>query len=961
MAHIPTIAECTANPCLEGCPLSCTEGCFRVTVQPCNLLCNTDFECPRIPGESFTFQFPKADVPCWNTTQAEIEYWRTGSGVVGPNVAFSGTQWAELNADSAAPFFQSFTLLVASSVIQLSFAHAGRMGCGGTNTMEVTIRSGVDTLDPNGLPLIYQAPGNRPGNLYDANYELDGVTIKDVRLWSFHTVNVPLLAPGTYTLIFNAVGGAACGNFLDSVALTDSTSSVSATSNSPVSIGGVVTLVATTFVGGTFSWNGPNSYTSTDQNPFFTATNINQSGVYTVTYTDPDGCVSFATTTVVITDCAISITTSSNTPVLVGNLITLTSTVVGGTAPFVFSWVGPNLYTSSLEDPTPFLATNINQTGPYTVTVTDAEECSISSEINLTVFECDVTVTVSTTSPVTIGSTVYLTAIVVGGTAPFTYLWSGPDGFTSIISNPSFIVTSILQAGGYSVVVTDSNGCTDSAFNIVNVCDNFVTASNNGPIALGDTINLTTVTSPGALSYSWVGPGFISNLQNPSILNAVALMGGLYTVTVTFDGIWALVNDVLIQLPGCIKSSSTTVIILPCSLSIIASSNSPITIGGSINLSSVTSGGVAPFTYLWSGPLLYGSFLEDPLPFFATTPNQTGPYTVTVTDANNCVAYDEIYVIILCDLTVTAGGNSPVALGASIFLTATSILGATYSWTGPGFSSILQNPIILNATSGMGGLYTVTATLGDCSAVSTRMIEILPCDTTVIAGSNSPVTGGAVLQLTSIPVNGVGPYSYSWTGPDAFSSTLQNPFFTITSLLQEGLYTVEITDSNGCVATHDVYVIIIACYIITDCNPNGPPPFITSFDLSEYDGKIIRFCSGLTPWPDDCYCATVTKTLDCTEDPIIECPELNITSSYTDINYSTSLLVGTATYTIEVWDSTESILINSVTSIETGPGVLSGLIAGLTSGTLYKVKLIIITATETLDCPFQDVWTTSFS
>jgi len=220
--------------------------------------------------------------------------------------------------------------------------------------------------------------------------------------------------------------------------------------------------------------------------------------------------------------------------------------------------------------------------------------------------------------------------------------------------------------------------------------------------------------------------------------------------------------------------------------------------------------------------------------------------------------------------SLTLSSNSPVILGNTINLTASSIAGYAYSWTGPnGFTSNLQNPSILNATALDGGTYTVTATPTNnigCPVEASTTVLILPCNISVTATSNSSVIIGDTLNLTSVPSGGVAPYTFLWSGPNGFSNSNQNPFFTATFLLESGIYTVQVTDSNNCVALANVTVNILLrpCFLITDCNSINPQlPFTTSTDLIDYDGQIVKFCDAIPGWAPGCYCAKITKTVNC--------------------------------------------------------------------------------------------------
>ncbi len=78
--------------------------------------------------------------------------------------------------------------------------------------------------------------------------------------------------------------------------------------------------------------------------------------------------------------------------------------------------------------------------------------------------------------------------------------------------------------------------------------------------------------------------------------------------------------------------------------------------------------------------------------------------------------------------TPTAGNTGPYFVGQTISLTASTVAGATYSWTGPnGFTSADQNPTIPNATVAMSGTYSVTATVDGCvSAAGTTQVNVSP-------------------------------------------------------------------------------------------------------------------------------------------------------------------------------------------------------------------------------------------
>ena len=137
--------------------------------------------------------------------------------------------------------------------------------------------------------------------------------------------------------------------------------------------------------------------------------------------------------------------------------------------------------------------------------------------------------------PICQGQTLNLTATNILGA---TYHWTGPNGFSSNQQNPSISNAAAGASGSYSVQAT-LNGCTSqpqSTVATVNAIPQTPTASNNGPVCAGQSINLTSTTIAGA-SYTWSGPnGFAANSQNPAITNIQTNQGGIYNVVANVAG-----------------------------------------------------------------------------------------------------------------------------------------------------------------------------------------------------------------------------------------------------------------------------------------------------------------------------------------------------------------------------------------------------------------------------------------
>src|SRR5450756_2142912 len=302
---------------------------------------------------------------------------------------------------------------------------------------------------------------------------------------------------------------------------------------------------------------------------------------------------------------------------------------------------------------------------------------------------------------------------------------------------------------------------------------------------MGNIINLT---SSSGTAYSWSGPnGFTSSAQNPSIPNANTAKAGAYKVTVT-------------AATGCKVTKTTNVIVNALPIA-IAGSNSPVCVGNTINLTS--SGGIG---YSWSGPDGFLSSAQNQSIPNANTA-KAGAYTVTVTAATGCTATNTTSVIVNALPIAIAGSNSPVCEGNTIILTSSG--GTGYSWSGPnGFTSSKQNPSINNANTAMAGAYKVTVTAATgCTATNTTsvIVNALPIAT---AGSNSPVCMENTINLTSSGGTG-----YSWSGPNGFTSSKQNPSIPNANPAMAGAYKVTVTAATGCTATNKTNVIVNASQI----------------------------------------------------------------------------------------------------------------------------------------------------
>ncbi len=322
-------------------------------------------------------------------------------------------------------------------------------------------------------------------------------------------VGATLADAGVYTVTVTALG---CTNTATvNVVVTSPTTSASNTG--PFCQG--TTIQLNTPIASTYAWSGPAGFVSNVQNPTQANSTLAMGGTYTVLVSFGT-CTASATTNVVV-NALPSPTITTNSPVCAGQDINFT-----GAGGLTYFWFGPNAYSSISQNPT-ITAATINNAGTYTLVVTAANTCSNTVTQNVIVNALPSPVANGTT--VCFGTNANLTA--TGGTS---YAWNGPNGFLSASQNPVVVGVTNASIGQYTVVVTDANTCTNTAFAIVNVSPiPTPTATSNGTVCLNGIINLNGF---GGNTYSWAGPNnFFSTNAAPTVSASAVSTGGIYTLT----------------------------------------------------------------------------------------------------------------------------------------------------------------------------------------------------------------------------------------------------------------------------------------------------------------------------------------------------------------------------------------------------------------------------------------------
>jgi gliding motility-associated-like protein len=667
--------------------------------------------------------------------------------------------------------------------------------------------------------------------------------------------------------------------------------------------------------------NGAIDLTVTGTNPYdFTWTTANGSGLnpisedqsgltpgnYNVSVFDPiTGCTSNGSAAITEPLLLSATAITSNLSCFNDNTGSIDITISGGTLPYTIDW--DNIAgTSNSEDQLGIAA------GTYEVLITDLNGCQFANSYILTEPN-QIVITGSTTDNNCFGEslgTIDLT--VADGIAPYVYAWSNGSS-NEDLSN--------LAAGTYNVLVTDDNGCNETASFTINEPDNFVFAITTGNSScLVATGSATSNVSGGTLvspdyTYNWVNGGATVGTTN-TINNQFS---GLYTLFVTDDN-------------GC--SGDTTVSIIDNNAPTLTLDNTTDidchgNATGSIFIS--TTGGNAPYSYLWNPGAV--SQLED------LTGVPAGTYTLIVTDADGCSNTISASLSESDELSATLSSvNSTCGIcNASATVSGSGGAGSyTYVWSTGATTATVNNlcagVYTIEISDALGCSVNETVVINDAGGPTGEIIN------SVDATCNGSATGSAIVD----GVGGVLPYNYFWPHNSSTNNAQNN--------LLAGTYFVQIIDNNGCIRNAQVDIdepgAITASATTLPATCGGNDGSITVSTNGGIAPLSFNWNGGLGTNPNisglsqGIYTVTITDNIGCSivrnfTVPGINAPSVSLTPFATDcfnsstgsISSSVSGAIGALTY--QWFDAIGAIL----------PGEIGSTIAGLPAGD-YTIEVI---------------------
>lgn len=520
-----------------------------------------------------------------------------------------------------------------------------------------------------------------------------------------------------------------------------------------------VTLQVITGDSTAIAWNAPLSGGGTQQV-------VSQSGTYSC----------YVTMCGITTLCSIQIIVSQATATISG---------VGSVCPGDSVWLNANSgmagYTWSPGNM--FVDSVYVTAGTYSLTTTDVNGCTASASFTVNL-DTSVVAPVISNDTVCLGSngTVYANA-----QGPIDW-YDLPAGGNIIGSGSSLIINNVQSDTTVYVWTQDTSGC----HSLMSAATVYVDSSSNPPlitssdtVCTGDTIWLSANTVSNVI-YHWSGPNnYTSASQNNFITPADSTDAGTYSV---------YINGM-----NCTSTASNITIVVLDPVVPLVSWTDSICEGTTANPYIINAD--SNIVYTWTGPQNF-SATGDSVSIGPATANMSGTYSVTISGA--CATGSNSYnlTVLAAPGQFTASVGSLVCTYGTICFSASGGTGiVSYEWNGlaNGFYSQLQNPTVPADTT-MTGQYEVTAyTVYGCASLQPQVVSVYVYPAPEVnIGPDTTVCASPPYVLSA-----VGNYSsYLWED----NSTNQQHLALMT-----GMYTLMVTDSNGCRGFDTAYIEVIRC------------------------------------------------------------------------------------------------------------------------------------------------------
>jgi len=443
---------------------------------------------------------------------------------------------------------------------------------------------------------------------------------------------------------------------------------------------------------------------------------------------------------------------------------------------------------------------------------------------------------------------------------PSTPSWSAMGtGMNDYVKSMAVYNGTLFAGGPFTLADGQTRNCIAKWYESPVLPPTAIINSSASAVCTGSCVVFSDNSANSPTSWTWSFPGATPASSSSQSPGSVCFSGsGTYTVTLT-----------ACNSNGC---NTTTQNITVMNNPVVTVNNLAFCEGqsGILNASGAS-------TYLWSPATGLSSTNGASV---SANPLSSTSYIVTGTNAAGCSSSATATVTVNQNPEPVATNSGPYCEGDTIQLFSPAG-SSSDDWTGPGgYNEInIQNPFILNATTAMNGVYTVTVTNGSgCSADTSTTVFIAPAP--VSSSSNSgPYCEGDTIELYSS-----GGISYSWSGPAGFTDNSQNSqvFSSVTAM--SGNYSVTVTDTSGCTSV-SVTLVEVNAFPVGSASNNGPYCTGENIQLSSSGGSFYEWSgpAGFTSNLQNPFIGNSTNTMNGNYTVIISATEGCADTTFTNV------------------------------------------------------------------------------
>jgi len=472
----------------------------------------------------------------------------------------------------------------------------------------------------------------------------------------------------------------------------------------------------------------------------------------------------------------------------------------GGATPYMYSWSPTTgLNDASLPNPTASPAT----TTTYTLTVTDANGCTATDQVTVTVNPLPIA-TVSGDATICAGGSTTISAALTG-TAPWNLTWS--DGFVQngVASSPATRSVSPAATTVYTVTSVSDANCTGTSSGNATVTVNplpTATVSGDATICAGaSTMISATLTGTGPWNLTW-SDGFVQNgvASSPATRSVSPAATTTYTVTSVSDA----------NCTGT-SSGSATVTVNPLP-TVSISGNDPVVTGTTHTYTANTNASSPSYSWSVTGGTINGSNTNSTVSVTAGAVG-TMVVNVSVTDGSTTCSNNATKNVTVNanTLAANAGNDDTVCLGGAANLDGTATGGSgtyTFAWTvqsGPNTSgaqfndATLEDPVF---TPTLAGVYVLRFTVDDgvvAPVFDEVQITVNALPTATVSG-DATICAGASTTI-SATLTGTGPWNLTWSDGFVQNGVASSPATRSVSPAATTVYTVTSVSDANCTGT----------------------------------------------------------------------------------------------------------------------------------------------------------------